>query len=129
MLGSGVSNYVAGGGAHAVQGGGTLGGTGLIDTVVHSLAGSIVAPGNSIGTLTTSNSFDLDGILQIELANGPGLGPSDLLDVNGFFDITNGTIQFAYAETLTNGAHVFAEYDSLSGDPPLNVLNRRPRND
>lgn len=120
-----VNGTHLGGGAYTIQNGGTLGGTGLIDAVIQNLAGSIVAPGNSIGTLTTSDSFDLDGILQIELANGagPGLGLSDLLDVNGFFDITNGTVQFVYAGTLTNSAYVFAEYDSLSGDPFLNVLN------
>ncbi len=59
----------------------------------------------------------------MENAAGPGAGLSDLLDVNGFFDITNGTVQFVYAGTLTNDFYVFAEYDSLSGDPFLNVLN------
>ncbi len=114
-----------GGGAYAIQNGGTLGGTGLIDAVVQTLAGSIVAPGNSIGTLTTSNTFNLAGTLEIELANaaGPGLGISDFLDVNGFFDITNGTVQFVFAETLTNSAYIFAEYDSLPDEPFLNVLN------
>ncbi len=119
-----VNGMHLGGGAYTVAGG-TLGGTGLIDAAVQVLAGGIVAPGNSIGALTTSNSFDLDGTLRIELENaaGPGAGLSDLLDVNGFFDITNGTVQFVYAGTLTNDFYVFAEYDSLSGDPFLNVLN------
>ncbi|HPA21360.1 MAG TPA: autotransporter-associated beta strand repeat-containing protein [Verrucomicrobiae bacterium] len=120
-----VNGSHIGGGAYAIQGGGTLGGTGLIAAAIQVLGGGIVAPGNSIGTLTTSNSFDLDGTLQIELANaaGPGAGLSDLLDVNGFFDITNGTLQFVYSETLTNGTYVFAEYDSLSGEPFLDVQN------
>lgn len=113
-----------GGGAYAVAAG-TLGGTGLIDAAIHVLAGGIVAPGNSIGTLSVSNSFDLDGVLQIELANaaGPGAGLSDLLDVNGSFDITNGTVQFVYTGTMTNDFYVFAEYDALSGDPFLLVDN------
>lgn len=113
------------GGALYTVAGGALGGTGLIDAAIHVLAGGAVAPGNSIGTLTTSNSFDLDGVLQIELANaaGPGAGLSDLLDVNGFFDITNGTVQFVYTGTMTNDFYVFAEYDSISGDPFIDVQN------
>jgi autotransporter-associated beta strand protein len=119
-----VNGTHLGGGAYTVAGG-TLGGTGLIDAAVSVLAAGIVAPGNSIGTLTISNSFDLDGILQIELANaaGPGAGLGDLLDVNGFFDITNGTVQFVYSGTLTNDFYVFAEYDSLSGDPFFAIQN------
>jgi autotransporter-associated beta strand protein len=119
-----VNGTHLGGGAYTVAGG-TLGGTGLIDAAVSVLAAGIVAPGNSIGTLSISNSFDLDGILQIELANaaGPGAGLSDLLDVNGFFDITNGTIQFVYTGTLTNDFYVFAEYDSLSGNPFSTIQN------
>ncbi len=119
-----VNGTHLGGGAYTVAGG-TLGGTGLIDAAIGVLGGGIVAPGNSIGTLTTSNNFDLDGILQIELANaaGPGAGLSDLLDVNGFFDITNGTVQFVYTGTLTNDFYVFAEYDSLSGDPFFTIQN------
>lgn len=109
-----VNGTHLGGGNYAIQNGGTLGGTGLIDAVVQAFAGSVVAPGNSIGTLTTSNSFDLHGTLQIELANG-AVGLSDMLDVNGFFDITNGTVQFVYTGTLTNDYYVFAEYDALSG--------------
>ncbi|MCC6156096.1 MAG: autotransporter-associated beta strand repeat-containing protein, partial [Candidatus Hydrogenedentes bacterium] len=90
-----INGFHLGGGQYTVAGG-SLGGTGLIDAAVHVLAGGVIAPGNSIGALTVSNSFDLDGVLQIELANaaGPGAGLGDLLDVNGFFDITNGTVQF-----------------------------------
>lgn len=118
-----VNGSHIGGGSYAIRGGGTLGGTGFIDAAVHVLAGGFVAPGNSIGALTTSNSFVLDGMLDIELANaaGPGAGLSDRLDVNGFFDITNGTIRFIYSETLTNASYVFAEYDSISGNPFLGV--------
>lgn len=105
-----------GGGQYTVTGGATLGGTGSIDAAVHILASGIVAPGNSIGTLVTSNAFDLDGILRIELENSSGpAGFSDLLDVNGFFDLTNGTVQFVFSGTMTNDYYVFAEYDSLSG--------------
>lgn len=120
-----VNGSHIGGGAYAIQDGGTLGGTGLIDAAIRVLAGGAIAPGNSIGTLTVNGNFGLDGILQIELENGAGPGPglSDLLDANGLFDITNGTLQFIYTGVLTNDAYIFAEYDVLSGNPFLSVLN------
>lgn len=115
-----VNGSHVGGGSYSILNGGVLGGTGLIDAAVQVAAGGTVAPGNSIGTLTISNSFDLDGTLQIELQNGAGPGgASDLLDVNGFFDITNGTLQLIFSETLTNDFYVFAEYDTFSGGPFL----------
>jgi autotransporter-associated beta strand protein len=116
-IGSGIGDYV-------IQGGGVLGGTGLIAAAIHVLANGVVAPGASVGTLTTSNGFDLDGVLQIDLANAAGpQGASDMLDVNGHFDLTNGTVQFVFGGTMTNDHYVFAEYDSLSGDAFLDVLN------
>ena len=46
----------------------------------------------------------IDGILQIELDNAAGAqGLSDLFDVNGLFDMTNGTVQFVYTGSMTNG--------------------------
>lgn len=119
-----VNGMHLGGGQYSVVGGATLGGTGLIDAAVHVLAGGIVAPGNSIGTLVTSNTFDLDGILQIELQNTAGpAGLSDLLDVNGVFDLTNGTVQFVFSATMTNDFYLFAEYDTLSGGAFGGTLN------
>lgn len=113
-----------GGAGYTVASGGTLGGTGIIDAAIQVLANGIVAPGNSIGTLTISNNFDLDGILQIELANAAGLaGSSDLLGVNGFFDITNGVVQFVFTGTMTNDHYIFAQYDTFSGGPFLDVQN------
>jgi len=117
-----VNGSHVGGGSYSILNGGVLGGTGLIDAAVQVAAGGTVAPGNYIGTLTISNSFDLDGTLQIELQNGAGPGgASDLLDVNGFFDITNGTLQWIFSETLTNDFYVFAEYDTFSGGPFLDA--------
>ncbi len=119
-----VNGAHTGGGLYTVASGATLGGTGLIDAAIAALAGGIVAPGNSIGTLTTSNSFDLDGTLLIELDNGAGPGGlSDLLDVNGLFDLTNGVVQFVFTGTMTNDYYIFAEYDTLSGGGFLNALN------
>ncbi|HPA20442.1 MAG TPA: autotransporter-associated beta strand repeat-containing protein [Verrucomicrobiae bacterium] len=119
-----VNGRYTGAGQYTVASGGTLGGTGLIASAIQVLADGIAAPGNSIGTLTTSNTFDLDGILRIELENAAGsAGLSDLLDVNGFFDITNGVVQFVFTGTMTNDHYIFAEYDSISGSPFLDVQN------
>lgn len=119
-----VNGRHSGGAGYTIASGGTLGGTGLVASAVNVLAGGLAAPGNSIGTLAISNSFDLDGVLQIELANAAGAeGLSDLLDVNGFFDITNGIVQFVFTGTMTNDHYIFAAYDSLSGNPFLDVQN------
>lgn len=120
-----VNGRHTGGDAYAIASGASLGGTGLIGSAIHVLADGIIAPGNSIGTLTVSNDVDLDGILRIELASIPGqdLGASDLLDVNGFFDITNGVVQFVFGGAITNDHYIFAQYDSISGDPFLDVQN------
>ncbi len=119
-----VNGSHLGGGQYTVASGATLGGTGLIDAAIAVLSGGAVAPGNSIGALTTSNSFDLDGTLLIELDNGAGPGGlSDLLDVNGLFDLANGVVQFVFTGTMTNDYYIFAEYDTLSGSAFLNALN------
>jgi len=113
-----------GGGQYSVMSGATLSGTGLIDAAVHILADGIVAPGATSGSLVASNTFELDGTLQIELQNSGGLaGLSDLLDVNGLFDITNGTLQFVFGGSMTNAFYLFAEYDALSGASFANVIN------
>lgn len=120
-----INGRHTGGGQYTVASGGTLGGTGLIASAIHVSAGGVISPGNSIGTLTISNDVTLDGLLQIELANaaGPGAGSSDMLDVNGFFNLTNGVVQFVFAGTMTNDHYIFAEYDSIAGNPFLDVQN------
>ncbi|HPA16415.1 MAG TPA: autotransporter-associated beta strand repeat-containing protein [Verrucomicrobiae bacterium] len=119
-----VNGTHVGGGQYSVMSGATLGGTGMIDAAINVLPGGFAAPGNPIGTLVTSNTFDLDGILQIELANAAGpAGLSDMLDVNGIFDLTNGTVQFFFTGTMTNAYYLFGEYDARSGSAFANVLN------
>jgi len=118
-----VNGTHLGGGAYTIAGG-ILGGTGLIGSAIHVLAGGAVAPGNAIGMLSIDDSVDLDGVLQIELANTAGpAGLGDILDVNGFFDITNGTVQFVYSDALTNDFYIFSQYDSITAGQFLDVLN------
>jgi len=118
-----VNGTHLGGDAYTIAGG-ILSGTGLIGSAVHVLAGGAVAPGNAIGMLSIDNSVDLDGVLQIELANTGGpAGLGDILDVNGFFDITNGTVQFVYSDALTNDFYIFSQYDSITAGQFLDVLN------
>jgi len=107
-----VNGTHIGGGAYTLLAGGTLGGTGSIDAAVASLTNSFIAPGiDAPGGTLALGSLNLDGTLQIEI----GIGGGDLLDVNGIFDITNGVLQLSYSG-LTNGAYVFATYDTLAGD-------------
>ncbi len=111
-------------GEYGVGDGGTLGGTGVIGAAVKVLAGGAIAPGSLNGALTISNTVDLDGVLQIDLSNAGGSqGLSDMLRVDGLFDMTNGVVQFVFSGTMTNDHYVFAEYGSLSGDAFLDVVN------
>jgi outer membrane autotransporter protein len=71
--------------------GATLTGTGSIGGLSVS-GGGIVAPGNSIGTLTVRGnvSFDVDGIYQVK-ANAAG--QSDRINATGTATLTGGTVQ------------------------------------
>jgi outer membrane autotransporter protein len=71
--------------------GGTLTGTGSIGGLSVS-GGGIVAPGNSIGTLTIRGnvSFDVDGIYQV---NANAAGQSDKINATGTATLTGGTVQ------------------------------------
>lgn len=110
-----VNGRHLGGGLYTVASGATLGGTGLISAALASVAGGVVAPGNSIGTLTFNGNADLDGILKIEL-NSSGLGSSDLLFVTGSLDIASATLDFdLLAGALDDEAYIFAQYGVLVG--------------
>jgi outer membrane autotransporter protein len=71
--------------------GATLTGTGSIGGLSVS-GGGIVAPGNSIGTLTVRGnvSFDVDGVYQVK-ANAAG--QSDKINATGTATLTGGTVQ------------------------------------
>jgi autotransporter-associated beta strand protein len=66
LLINNVTGSGTGGGDVTVEGG-ILGGTGRIAGAVTILAGGTIAPGNSIGTLTISNSLTLSGVTVMEL--------------------------------------------------------------
>lgn len=103
-----------GGGQYTITDGATLRGTGIIEAAMHSLAGSTVAPGNSIGTLTFNGDAELDGTLKIEL-DGAGLGFSDVLVVTGALDISQTPLDFDVLGSLNDAAYIFATYGSLVG--------------
>jgi len=110
-----VNGSHVGGGQYTVESAATLGGTGMISSALASLTGGIVAPGNSIGTLTFNGNADLDGTLQIEL-DSSGFGSSDLLVVTGSLDITSATVDFfLLAGAPDDDAYVFATYGTLLG--------------
>jgi outer membrane autotransporter protein len=69
--------------------GGTLTGTGSIGGLSVS-GGGIVAPGNSIGTLTVRGNVGFDGIYQVK-ANAAG--QSDKINATGTATLTGGTVQ------------------------------------
>lgn len=73
-----------------VNSGGSLGGTGSIGGLV-AHAGGLVAPGNSIGTLSVAGdaSFDPGSILAVEIAANGG---NDLLNVAGKATLLGGVV-------------------------------------
>ncbi len=110
-----VNGRHIGGGQYAVASGATLGGTGLISAALASASGGVVAPGNSIGTMTVFGDADLDGILKIEL-DSSGFGSSDLLVVTGSLDISSATLDLdLLAGPLDDDAYILAQYGVLAG--------------
>jgi len=105
----------------------TLGGTQVLKgngTVIGDIAtaaGSIVAPGASIGSLTVSGSADLNGSWSVEY-NGadPETNPIDMLTVSGTLDLDGATLDFVdlgAGAPLAGPAYVFATYGTLAGTP------------
>lgn len=75
--------------SHVAVTGGTLGGSGTVQSI--AVGNGIVAPGNSIGTLTVAGNatFNSGSVFQVEVDSA---GNSDLLDVGGFASLA-GTVQ------------------------------------
>ncbi|MCC6353111.1 MAG: autotransporter-associated beta strand repeat-containing protein [Verrucomicrobiae bacterium] len=113
-----------GGDGYTVYDGAVLGGTGIIGSAVLVQSNAVMAPGNSIGTFTTTNNFTFSagGVLQIEL-DGAGLGSSDILAVSGALDIAGASVTFTnIGSALDDDAYIFAQYGSLVGIEFLDVF-------
>jgi outer membrane autotransporter protein len=100
--------------AVTVDNGGKLGGSGSIAGPVTVAAGGIIAPGNSIGTLTLGGNFTqaAGAIYQVELNTA---GQSDLLVVGGTATIQNGAVlQVIRADAATSPFVIGTRYTILA---------------
>jgi autotransporter-associated beta strand protein len=98
-------------GAVTVGTGATLGGTGTIGGAIGAEAGSTVAPGTTIGTLTTTAPVTLSGTLAVEI----DATDSDRLVVGGSLNLTGATLDVTELDTAAQAAYVIASYGLLSG--------------
>jgi autotransporter-associated beta strand protein len=111
-----------------VNSGGTLGGTGSINSsLVTANVGGTVAPGASIGTFSVGQ-LNLSGTLEIEYSydSGTDTVTMDLLQVVGEFWLgVSSTLDFAKLgnDDLPLGDYVFASYDTLAGASSFAVEN------
>ncbi|RME40246.1 MAG: hypothetical protein D6788_03745 [Planctomycetota bacterium] len=119
--------------APAVFQGGTLGGVGTVRGDVRSTA-AVVAPGNSVGTLTVVGDYEQQSgaVLRIELRD-PALGTpsSDHLTVSGAV-ILGGTLDVVRLGGYTpppgtsveiiSAASVTGRFDTVLGAGPLDVI-------
>jgi autotransporter-associated beta strand protein len=97
----------------------TLKGNGTVVGNVNTVAGSIIAPGGSVGTLSINGDTSLISTLAIEYSGAT----IDKLTVSGALDITTATVDFNQLATLAGGARVFASYGSLVGAAFASVLD------
>ncbi len=93
---------------------GTLAGNGTVSGPLDTLAGTILAPGNAVGTFN-SGAATVRGSLAIELngANGDRLSVTGQLDLTSATDSLDITVPGAGA---TKVAYVIASYTSLTGN-------------
>lgn len=112
LLANNTAGSATGTGAVVVESGGTLGGTGIIANTVGPVtinSGGALAPGNSVGTLTTNDqTWAAGGIYIWELQDASG-GPTaqagmnwDLADVNGTLTIASAGAKFIIRITTLN---------------------------
>jgi autotransporter-associated beta strand protein len=96
-------------------------GTGSITGNVAADAGSNVAPGTSIGTLSVTGDVTLGGTLDVEYDSDSE--EIDLLTVSGNLNLTGGTLSFSDlgGGTLDLPVYVFATYDTMAGNPAAEV--------
>ncbi len=105
-------NQSAATGEVRVNSGATLSGNGTLGGEVSAFTGSIVSPGDGIGTLTTSDNATLQGSLQVEVSGAA----SDRLDVGGNLDISDAILDIAVVNPPLSGVYIIASYGSLTGE-------------
>ena len=116
LVGSAAGNGAALGGDVAVDSGATLGGHGTIGGNVDVLSGGIVAPGNSIGTLTVNGSFTAAQGSTLDFdAGAPGAdfrtaGSSDSVHVGGNLELDGATLNITNAGGMGPGLYNLFTY-------------------
>jgi autotransporter-associated beta strand protein len=93
--------------------GSTLKGSGSVVGDVVAAAGSIIEPGDSIGTLTLTGNVALGGTLDVEYDGAAAGQKIDLLAVTGDLDLTGATFAFAPVDggsPLSGEPYVFVTY-------------------
>ncbi|MCE9630045.1 MAG: autotransporter-associated beta strand repeat-containing protein [Planctomycetia bacterium] len=143
-----VTGLLSGSGAVTVGAGATLGGSGTLSGPVSVLAGAVIAPGTSPGTLTATSDFTLvsASILNFELSGTDatvGNGINDLITVGGgltlagtlnvaelstFSAVANGTQWrlFDYAGTLTGSSLTFGTMPTLAEGQSFQIDTATP---
>ncbi|MDD7972033.1 autotransporter domain-containing protein [Roseinatronobacter alkalisoli] len=120
-----VDGTIASSALLTVSSGAMLGGSGTVGTVAVA-DGGILAPGNSVGTLTVDGDLSLSSgsILEYEIGSpgtAPDLGTSDRIDVTGDLAL-NSTLNLSQSDDATDGTAGFGYYrlmtygGDLSGD-------------
>ena len=114
ILANNTAGSATGTGSVTVNSGATFGGTGAITGAVITTAGSFLAPGASIESLTVCSASG-SGALVIEYDGSAGT-PTDFLSVTGSLTLTAMTLDSQMLGTaLTAPSYVFADYGTLTG--------------
>jgi autotransporter-associated beta strand protein len=108
LLVNGIQNLATGA---VTVAGGSLGGIGTIGGNITVNAAGTLAPGQSVGTLTTVNSVTLNGKLSIEIDGAS----TDKLVVGSTLNITNGTLDLTEINPASGTPIIIASYGGLTG--------------
>lgn len=128
-----VSNSVAGGptvlndgthtGTATVGANGTLGGSGSISGAVTVLAGGVLAPGSSPGTMTVGDLNLSSGAglnFELDVAGAVGGGINDLIVVNGNLTL-DGTLNVDGLANFAGGVYRLINYTGTLTDNGLDI--------
>jgi len=108
---SNPTGSATGTGAVTVQSEGILSGTGRIGGAITANAGGIIAPGNSIGTLTALSGVTLNGTYACEI----GGSAADRLAVTGTLNVRNGTLNVSQTSPWTGTSFTIATATQVLG--------------